>query len=77
MSSTTWDLAAIKTKVVQSVQGGCGVQLNDGNVSVAPDTGPVSGADITVTVTMPFSFLMVPITINNLSGQTIMRFETG
>ncbi len=78
MTPTNWNVTTVKNKVVQAVQNGCGLTISTSDVTVTPGTGPVPGAnlDITVTVTVPFNFMLLPISLNNLSGSTIMRFET-
>jgi hypothetical protein len=66
----------VKEKVVKAVADGCGATISEGDVAVTPETGPAGGQDLTVRVTMPFSFMIIPYSINNLTGQTTMRFES-
>jgi Flp pilus assembly protein TadG len=71
-----WDVSAIKQTVVDSVEDGCAEQLPTGNVTVDPDGGPAAGTQVTVTVTMPFSYYFLPYSTQNLTGQTTMNFES-
>lgn len=76
LSKESWNLDLVKSKVVQSVADGCGATISASNVAVTPETGPAGGQDLTVRVTLPFSFMLIPYSINNLTGQTTMRFES-
>ena len=76
LSKENWNLSQVKSKVVQSVKNGCGTTISEGNVDVTPETGPAGGTELTVNVTMPFSFMMIPYSIKNLTGKTTMRFES-
>lgn len=71
-----WDANSVKDRVISAVSKGCGASISRENVVVIPETGPAAGQELTVTVTMPFSFQIIPYTISNLSGQTTMRFES-
>ena len=76
LNKDNWNLSLVKGKVVDSVKDGCGATITAGDVTVSPETGPAGGTELTVSVTMPFSFMIIPYSINNLTGQTIMRFES-
>lgn len=76
LSKDDWNLDLVKTKVVEAVAAGCGTVISKSDVTVTPETGPAGGSEITVNVAMPFSFMMIPLSIDNLSGQTTMRFES-
>lgn len=71
-----WNLSLVKNKVINAVKDGCGATITEDNVTVAPATGPAGGSNLTVNVTMPFSFMIIPYSIENLAGQTTMRFES-
>ena len=76
LSKDNWNLDLVKTKVVAAVSSGCGATITKGDVSVTPENGPAGGSEVTVSVSMPFSFMMLPLSIDNLTGQTTMRFES-
>lgn len=71
-----WDPNSVKDRVISAVFKGCGTSITRENVLVTPEAGPAAGQELTVTVTMPFAFKIIPYTINKLTGQTTMRFES-
>jgi|UniRef100_A0A7C5EP61 Flp pilus assembly protein TadG len=76
LSSEDWSCDFVKERVIQAVQKGCGTSISKDDVAVVPEAGPKAASELTVTVSMPFRFLILPYSIPNLSGQTTMRFES-
>lgn len=76
LTKDNWNLGTVKTKVITAVKDGCGANITADNVAVTPESGPAGGSELTVEVTMPFNFMMIPYTIENLAGKTTMRFES-
>ncbi len=76
LSKDEWDANLVKDRVINAVLNGCGAALTRENVAVTPETRTSADTELTVKVAMPFSFFLIPYPLENLSGQTTMRFES-